>query len=41
MQTRTGESRAEGWPWVPDVTSALLCLVVGLLFILASVIVPA
>jgi hypothetical protein len=41
MQTRSGESRAHSWPWAPDVTSALLCLIVGLLLVLASVIVPA
>jgi len=41
MQTRCDESRAHGWPWAPDVTRALLCLMVVLLFVLASVTVPA
>jgi len=41
MQTRCDESRAHGWPWAADVTRALVCLMVGLLFVLASVTVPA
>jgi hypothetical protein len=41
MQTRYDESRAHSWPWPPDVTRALLCLMVVLLFVLASVTVPA
>jgi hypothetical protein len=41
MQTRCDESRAHGWPWASDVTSALVCLMVGLLLLLASVTVPA
>jgi hypothetical protein len=41
MQTRCDESADHGWPWVPDVMRALLCLMVGLLLVLASVTVPA
>jgi hypothetical protein len=41
MQPRIDESRAHGWPWAPDVTRALLCLMVGLLLVFASVTVPA
>jgi hypothetical protein len=46
MQTRRDEclaheSRADGWPWAPDVTRALVCLMVGLLLVLASLGVPA
>lgn len=41
MQTRSDESRAQGWLWAPDVTWALVCLVVGLLLVLASLSVPA
>jgi hypothetical protein len=41
MQTRCDESRAQGWPWASDVTRALVCLMVGLLLLLASVNVPA
>src|SRR5262245_46112887 len=41
MQTRRDESLAHGWPWAPDVTRALVCLMVGLLLVLASVGVPA
>jgi hypothetical protein len=41
MQTRCDESRTRGWPWAPDVTRALVCLMVGLLLVLASVTVPA
>ena len=41
MQTRHDESPAPGWPWAPDVTRALVCLMVGLLLLLASVTVPA
>ena len=40
MQTRD-ESLPHGWPWAPDVTRALVCLMVGLLLVLASVGVPA
>jgi hypothetical protein len=39
MQTRCDESRAHGW--ASDVTKALICLIVGLLLLLASVSVPA
>ena len=41
MQTRCEESRAQGWPWASDVTRALVCLIVGLLLVLASINVPA
>ena len=41
MQTRCEGSHAHGWPWPSDVTSALVFLVVGILFVLASVNVPA
>jgi hypothetical protein len=41
MQTRCDESPDHGWPWAPDVMRALLCLMVGLLLVLASVTVPA
>ena len=41
MQTRRDESLAHGWPWAPDVTRALVCLMVGLLLVLASLSVPA
>jgi hypothetical protein len=41
MQTRCQESRAYGWPWASDVTQALVCVIVGLLLVLASVNVPA
>jgi hypothetical protein len=41
MQTRRDESLAHGWPWAPDVTRALICLMVGLLLVLASLSVPA
>jgi hypothetical protein len=40
MQTRRDESLA-GWPWAPDVTRALVCLMVGLLLVLAALSVPA
>jgi len=35
------ESHVRGWPWPSDVTRALVFLIVGLLFVLASVNVPA
>jgi hypothetical protein len=35
------ESHAHGWPWPSDVTRALVFLIVGLLFVFASVNVPA
>jgi hypothetical protein len=35
------EIHAHGWPWPSDVTRALVFLIVGLLFVLASVNVPA
>jgi len=35
------ESHAHGWQWPSDVTRALVFLIVGLLFVLASVNVPA
>jgi hypothetical protein len=41
MQTRCEESRAHGWPWACDVTRALICLIVTLLLVLASINVPA
>jgi len=41
MQTRCEESRAHRWPWASDVTRALVCFIVGLLLVLASVNVPA
>ena len=41
MQTRCEESHAHGWPWPSDVTRVLVFLIVGLLFVLASVNVPA
>jgi len=41
MQTRCDQSRAEDWPWASDVTRTLVCLIVGLLLLLASVSVPA
>jgi hypothetical protein len=41
MQTRRDESRAHSWPLASDVTGALVYLIVGLLFVLASVNVPA
>ena len=41
MQTRCDESPDHGWSWAPDVTRALLCLMVVLLLVLASVTMPA
>jgi hypothetical protein len=41
MQTRCDEPRVHGWPWASDVTRALICLIVSLLLVLASVNVPA
>jgi len=41
MQTRCEESYADGWPWASDVTRGLVCLIVGLLVVLASIYVPA
>ena len=41
MQTRLEESRAHSWPWASDITRALVCLIVGLLLVLAAVTVPA
>jgi hypothetical protein len=41
MQTRCEESCADGWPWASDVTTAVVCLIVGLLVVLASIYVPA
>ena len=41
MQTRCDEFPDHGWSWAPDVTRALLCLMVVLLLVLASVTVPA
>jgi hypothetical protein len=40
MQTQCDVSRAH-WPWASDIIRALVCLIVGLLFVLASVNVPA
>ena len=41
MQTRRDESWAHGWPRASDVTGVLVYFIVGLLFVLASVNVPA
>jgi hypothetical protein len=41
MQTRYEESRADNWPWASDVTRAVICLIVCLLLVLASMYVPA
>jgi hypothetical protein len=41
MQTRCNESSAHGRPWASDVKGALIYLIVGLLFVLALVNVPA
>jgi hypothetical protein len=35
MQTRSEESCADDWPWASDVTRAVVCLIVGLLVVLA------
>jgi len=40
MQTQRDESWAHGWP-ASDVTGVLVYFIVGLLFVLASVNVPA
>ena len=37
MQPRCEESCADGWPWASDVTKAVVCLIVGLLVVLASI----
>jgi hypothetical protein len=41
MRTQCNESWVHGWPQASDVTGALAYLIVGLLFVLASVNVPA
>jgi hypothetical protein len=41
MQTRCEESHAHRWPWPSDVARALVFLIVSVLFVLASVNVPA
>jgi hypothetical protein len=41
VQTRCNESAAHGRSWASDVKAALVYLIVGLLFVLASINVPA
>ena len=41
VQTRCNESAAHGRSWASDVKGALVYLIVGLLFVLASINVPA
>src|SRR5262249_54574007 len=41
MPTRHDESLAHGWPWAPDVTRDLTCLMEDFLLVLASLSVPA
>jgi hypothetical protein len=38
--TNTHDRRL-GWPWAPDITWAVVCLIVGILLILAWATVPA
>jgi hypothetical protein len=40
-RTMNADLDRHGWPWAPDVKWALVCLIVGLLFVLVSAHIPA
>ncbi len=40
-QTMNADQERHGWPLAPDVTWALICLIVGLLLVFVSANVPA